>query len=94
MILEGAEKESMPTERFSPKHRRGRYLLVLVVVTCIILFLAIGIVMGYFIGRKAVSSCKARLQPTPSQSSHIDSTKIHKDAVDMVSTEKLRHLLK
>ena len=95
MILgEEAEKESMLTKRFSPKHRQGRCLLLVIAIACIIVFLVIGIVVGYFIGRKAVS-CEARLQSTPSQSSHdIDLTKIHKDAVDMVSTAQLRDFLK
>lgn len=95
MILrEEAEKESMQTDRFSPKHRQGRCLLLVIAIGCIILFLVIGIVAGYFIGRKAVSRCEARLQSTPSQSSHIDLTKIHKNAVDMVSTAQLRDSLK
>lgn len=94
MILrEEAEKESMLTERFSPKHRLGRCLLLVIAIGCIILFLVIGIVAGYFIGRKAVSRCEAR-RSTPSQSSHIDLTKIHKNAVDMVSTAQLRDFLK
>lgn len=94
MMDKEPEKESMLMERFSPKHRQGRCLLLIVAIACIILFLVIGIVAGYFIGRKAASKCEARLQPTPSQSSHIDLTKIHKDAVDMVSTTKLRDFLK
>ena len=95
MILEEAEKESMLTKRFSPKHRQGRCVLLVIAIACIIVFLVIGIVVGYFIGRKAVSRCEARLQSTPSQSSHdIDLTKIHKDAVDMVSTAQLRDFLK
>ena len=92
-MVEEVERESMLRERFSPKHRQGRCLLI-VAIACIILFLVIGIVVGYFIGRKAVSKCEARLQSTPSQNSHVDLTKIHKDAVDMVSTTKLRDFLK
>jgi len=94
MILEEAEKESMLTDRFSPKHRQGRCLLLIVAIVCTVLFLVIGIVVGFFIGKKAVSRCEARLQPTPSKGSHIDLTKIHKDAVDMVSTTQLRDLLR
>ena len=94
MILEEAEKESMLTERFSPKHRQGRCLLLIVAIACTVLFLVIGIVVGFFIGRKAVSRCEARLQQTPSQSSHIDLTKIHEDAADIVSTTQLRDLLR
>lgn len=95
-VLEVAEKEeSMLMEKFSaPKHRRGRCLLLVIAIACIILFLVIGIVAGYFIGRKAARRCEARLQSTPSQSSHMDLTKIHKDAVDMVSTAQLRDFLK
>lgn len=92
MMVEEAEKESMLTKRFSPKHGQGRCLLLIVAIVCIILFLVIGIVVGYFIGRKAESRCEARLQPTPSQTT--DLTKIHKDAVDMVSTRKLKDFLK
>lgn len=94
MILEEAEKESMLTERFSPKHRQSRCLLLVIAIACIILFLVIGIVAGYFIGRKAVGRCEARLHSTPSQSGHMDLTKINKDAVDMVSTAQLRDFLK
>ena len=94
MTLEEAERESMLMEKFSPKHRQGRCLMLIVAIACIILFLVIGIVVGYFIGRKAVSRCEAKLQPTPPQSSHLDLTKIHKDAVDMVSTTQLRDPLR
>lgn len=96
-MTEEFEKESMLIERFSPKHRQGRRLLLVVAIVCLILFLVIGIVMGYFIGRKAAGKCEdrlARLKPTPSQSSHVELEQIHKDAVEMVSTEQLRGFLK
>lgn len=93
MMTEEPEKESMLMERFSPKHRQGRRLWLVVAIVCLILFLVIGIVTGYFIGKKAASKCEARLKPTP-QSSQRDLENIHKDAVEMVSTEQLREFLK
>ncbi|XP_078359878.1 glutamate carboxypeptidase 2-like isoform X1 [Oculina patagonica] len=95
MMMEEPEKQTMLTERFSPKHRQGRRRLLVAAILCLVLFLVLGIVIGYFIGRKTASTdCDARVQPTPSQSSHLDLAKIHKDAVEMVSTKQLRDFLK
>lgn len=94
-MAEEPEKQSMLTERFSPKHRQGRRRLLVAAILCLVLFLVLGIVIGYFVGRKAASTeCNARVQPTSSKSSHVDLEKIHKDAVELVSTKQLRDFLK
>ena len=93
-MAEEPEKQSMLTERFSPQHRQGRRRLLVIAVVCVILFLVIGIVMGYFIGRKAAGNCEAKLQQTSTQSSDVHLANIHKDAVEMVSTKQLRDFLK
>ena len=96
MVEEEAEKESMLTKRLSTKHRQGRCLLLVIAIVCLILMLVIGIVVGYFIGRKATEKCEASLQSTSSPRSDrgLDLAQIHKDAVEMVSTNQLRDFLK
>ena len=67
---------------------RRRYLIIAGIVLGLLVFAAIGIVVGYFIGRnQSAKSCHAD-GGKPQSQKQLD--EIYKDAVKMVSTEKLR----
>ena len=96
-----AEQESMLVKRFSPKHRQGRRLLLIVAVVCFVLLFVVGIVIGYFVGKSAgkceVNREKSTSSPeksTSSPESKLDLAQVHKDAVELVSTNQLRDFLK
>ena len=88
-----AEKESMLASRFSPKHRQGRRLLLVVGVVCFVLLFVIGIVIGYFVGKNA-GKCEANRSNSVESHDHLDLAQVYKDAVELVSTNQLRDFLK
>jgi len=101
MMTPEAEQESMLVKRFSPKHRQGRRLLLIVAVVCFVLLFVVGIVIGYFVGKSAgkceVNREKSTSSPeksTSSPESKLDLAQAHKDAVELVSTNQLRDFLK
>ena len=97
MMTPEDEKESMLSSRFSPKHRQGRRLLLVVVIVCFVILFVIGIVIGYFVGKnagKCEGNCSATTTPTSTARSHLDLAQIHKDAVELVSINQLRDFLK
>lgn len=86
------EKESSYT---SP---RRRYRIIGLIVLGLLVFAAIGIVVGYFIGRHSVKSSEDGSSKTPNgetleeRQKRLD--KIYENAVEMVSTDELRSNLK
>ena len=95
MMAPEEEQVSMLKSRFSPKHRQGRRLLLLVTVVFFVVLFVIGIVIGYFTGKNA-SKCEDNQNPKPASptKSRLDLEQIHQDAVELVSTEHLRDFLK
>ena len=88
------EEESMLTSRFSPRHRQGRLLCLLVIVVCFVALFVIGIVIGYFVGKNARKCEHEHPKLTPPVKRRLDLAQLHKDAVEMVSTEHLRDFLR
>lgn len=94
MMTPETEIESMITSRFLAKHRRGRRLWLVVAVVSFLLMLAIGIVIGYFVGRNAGKCEVNQGRLNPSSRSQLDSGKARKDAVELVCTDHLRDFLR
>lgn len=94
MMTPEAEQESMLVKRFSPKHRQGRRLLLIVAVVCFLLLFVVGIVIGYFVGKSAGKCEVNREKSTSSPESKLDLPQVHKDAVELVSSNQLRDFLK
>ena len=93
-----ADKESMLVRGVQPapkpdRQRRRRWLMLLAAILCFVLLFVIGIVVGYFVGRNA-GKCEDNHAKTTRLKSELDLARIHKDAVDLVSTNQLRDFLK
>ena len=68
---------------------RRRCCIIVLIVLSLLVFVGIGIVAGYFIGRNSAKSCEEK---PPKSQKQLD--QVYKDAVEMVSTEELRENLK
>ena len=74
---------------------RRRNLIIALIVLGLLVFAAIGIVAGYFIGRNSAKGCEDGDTKTTDggKLSQKQLDEIYKDAVEMVSTKELRSSL-
>ena len=72
---------------------RRRCCIIVLIVLSLLVFVGIGIVAGYFIGRNSAKSCEEK---PPKGQKQLDPQldQVYKDAVEIVSTEELRENLK
>lgn len=85
-------EEKGPLVYNSPKRR---CCIIVLIVLGLLVFAAIGIVAGYFIGRNAAKSCDDGDSKTPSgKQSQKQLEEFRRNAVKMISTEELRNNLK
>ena len=91
--MEVEEKDSILVRRTFLGRRRGRFLMLLLLLFFLLLSAGIGVVIGYFIGRKA-ERCEYVKTASAADKNVLKPEDSRKDAVESVSREHLKDFLK